>query len=375
MSSEEYSNYLLTGHWREVREARLIIDGYQCCECGSAKNLHVHHVSYDNLGNEDIEHDLITLCNRCHDKLHRFEEAAKQYTVITSAFAKSLSRDNQNNATAAFFWYAWPKFTVNGGSVNLLDMSAFSALRKEWCDRVGISESNVQLLKIHDFANKFLNYLIFELSCKGLTTKEITDQLGVSESSVYKRRKELKMKIGNWTTVDAANVGGGDYLEAGGYVMRIVRVVDHPNEEYIDVVVDVAEGEHAGIYAGLPASDDWRHSYRRYYSNKAAAFFKQFLEALEISNRGRFSIEDWQQRCNEQEFVGLTLGVILQKQLFTKKRGNNAGKDGWRLQWFASVPAQDIRNGEFTVPADDDQRERGASASTGMGDVYGDIDL
>lgn len=183
------------------------------------------------------------------------------------------------------------------------------------------------------------------------------------------------MKIGNWTLVDAANVGGGDYLEAGGYVMRIVRVVDHPNEEYIDVVVDVAEGEHAGIYAGLPASDDWRHSYRRYYGDKAQAFFKQFLDALEVSNGGRFSIENWQQRCNEQEFVGLTLGVILQKQLFTKKQGKNAGKDGWRLQWFASVPAQDIRNGEFTVPADDDKRERGASASTSAGDVYGDIDL
>lgn len=185
------------------------------------------------------------------------------------------------------------------------------------------------------------------------------------------------MKIGNWTTVDAANVGGGNYLDAGGYVMRIMRVVDHPEDEYIDVVVDVAEGEHAGIYAGLPESDDWRHSYRRYYSEKAASFFKQFLEALEISNRGKFSIDQWQQQCNEQEFVGLEVGVILQKVLFTKKQGKNAGKDGWRLNWFASVPAQDIRNNEFTVPADDDQRDKGsaASASTGAGDVYGDIDL
>ena len=185
------------------------------------------------------------------------------------------------------------------------------------------------------------------------------------------------MKIGNWTTVDAANVGGGNYLDAGGYVMRIMRVVDHPEDEYIDVIVDVAEGEHAGIYAGLPESDDWRHSYRRYYSEKAASFFKQFLEALEISNRGKFSIDQWQQQCNEQEFVGLEVGVILQKVLFTKKQGKNAGKDGWRLNWFASVPAQDIRNNEFTVPADDDQRDKGgaASASTGAGDLYGDIDL
>lgn len=194
------------------------------------------------------------------------------------------------------------------------------------------------------------------------------------------RKKVFIMRIGNWTTVDAANVGGSGYLGAGGYVMRIVRVVDHPNDEYIDIVVDVAEGEHAGIYAGLPASEDWRHSYRRYYGDKAKSFFKQFLDALEISNRGRFVIADWERTCNEQDFVGLELGVILQKQLFTKKQGKNAGKDGWRLQWFASVPAQDIRNGEYTVPADDDQRDgaggaAGASTSAGAGSVYSDIDI
>lgn len=184
------------------------------------------------------------------------------------------------------------------------------------------------------------------------------------------------MKIGNWTTVDAANVGGGDFLDAGGYVMRIVRVKDNPEDEYIDVIVDVSEGEHAGIYAGLPESDDWRHSYRRYYSDKAAPFFKQFLEALEISNRGRFTIAEWEKRCDEQEFVGLEIGVVFQKVLFTKKSGKNAGKDGWRLNWFASLPAQDIRNGEFTTPADDDQREKGASASTSSAaGLYDDIDI
>ena len=185
------------------------------------------------------------------------------------------------------------------------------------------------------------------------------------------------MKIGNWTVVEAAGVGGGNgALEPGGYVVRIVRVADNPSDEYLDVVIDIAEGEHAGMYAGLPESDDWRHSYRRYYGGNAASFFKQFLDAIEISNRGKFSIAEWEKKCDEQEFVGLELGVVFQKVLYTKKRGANAGKDGWRMNWFASIPAQDVRNGEFTVPADDDQRDAGAAkASTSAGGVYNDIDL
>lgn len=193
------------------------------------------------------------------------------------------------------------------------------------------------------------------------------------------------MKIGNWTTVDAATTGGGQ-LEPGGYVVTIQKVQDHPADGYVDLTIDIAEGEKAGLYAGLPASDDWRHTYRRYYEGGAAPFFKQFLEALEISNRGSFDIATWENTYSdangnavqgwEKPFIGLKLGVIFQKRLYTKKSGPNAGKDGWSMNWFASIPAQDVRNGDFKVPADDDQREKGAKTSTkSAGAVYDDIDL
>ena len=192
------------------------------------------------------------------------------------------------------------------------------------------------------------------------------------------------MQIGNWTTVDAASVGGGgSQLEPGGYVVVIQKAEDHPADGYVDLTIDIIEGENAFMYSGLPESDDWRHTYRRYYEGGAAPFFKQFLDALEISNRGRFSIEAWERKNMgpdgeaqygwEDDFVNLELGVIFQKRLFTKKSGKNAGKDGWNLNWFASVPAQDIRNGDFTVPADKDEREAAvAKPATG---VYDDVDV
>ena len=184
------------------------------------------------------------------------------------------------------------------------------------------------------------------------------------------------MRIGTWTTVDAATVGGAGQLEAGGYVVMIQKVEDHPEDGYLDLIIDVAEGEHAFMYSGLPESDDWRHTYRRYYEGGAAPFFKQFLEALEISNRGKFNIAEWERTCDERAFIGLELGVIFQKRLYTKKSGANKGKDGWNLNWFACVPAQDIRNGDFSVPADDDQRDKvPAGGGASGGGTYDDVDV
>lgn len=291
-----------------------------------------------------------------------------------TAFSKSIAENGKNVAAGTFFWYVWPKFTANGGHVNLLNMSALSAIRDEWCESVGVDYSCVNLTKIQEFASRYTLLRVLEMLSDGMKDKEIAERLGVSENSVAKRRKDLTMKIGNWTTVDAATVGGGGQLEPGGYVVRIDKVIDHENDGYVDLVIDIAEGEHAGMYAGLPESDDWRHTYRRYYEGNAAPFFKQFLEALEISNRGKFDIATWEKECDEQQFVGLELGVVFQKRLYTKQSGKNKGKDGWSLNWFSSIPAQDVRNGEFTVPADDDKREKSASKTT-SGGVYNDIEL
>ncbi|MDP9479477.1 MAG: hypothetical protein M3R38_28040, partial [Actinomycetota bacterium] len=45
-------------------------DGYRCRMCGSSKvELHLHHCSYDNYGEERLE-DLITVCGVCHERHH-----------------------------------------------------------------------------------------------------------------------------------------------------------------------------------------------------------------------------------------------------------------------------------------------------------------
>ena len=68
-----HEQYLQSEWWKKTREERLRMDGYRCSWCGSEKDLNVHHFSYDYLGCEDAK-DLITLCEDCHQRLHKCTE-------------------------------------------------------------------------------------------------------------------------------------------------------------------------------------------------------------------------------------------------------------------------------------------------------------
>jgi len=61
--------YYKTEHWRERRKEAIEDAGGMCDECGSVKELHVHHRNYNSLFKEK-DRDLIVLCKKCHEDLH-----------------------------------------------------------------------------------------------------------------------------------------------------------------------------------------------------------------------------------------------------------------------------------------------------------------
>ena len=64
-----YSEYMLSDKWQKKRLARMKMDNNTCQMCGAKKRLSVHHLTYERFGREDVEHDLITLCLKCHQKV------------------------------------------------------------------------------------------------------------------------------------------------------------------------------------------------------------------------------------------------------------------------------------------------------------------
>lgn len=68
-----YHAYIKSSEWKRKAAERMKLDGYRCVKCGKAMNLCVHHLTYENLGHEQLE-DLITLCKKCHSELHGVKE-------------------------------------------------------------------------------------------------------------------------------------------------------------------------------------------------------------------------------------------------------------------------------------------------------------
>lgn len=64
---ETYQDYLNSYLWKEKRDWIIEVLGDRCSVCGSRKNLHVHHKTYDSVGNEGQE-DVEVLCSECHKK-------------------------------------------------------------------------------------------------------------------------------------------------------------------------------------------------------------------------------------------------------------------------------------------------------------------
>lgn len=83
VSAEIYRIWINSEDWKRIRKKKLIEDALQCEICGSAKNLAVHHITYEHLLEEDKHmDDLIVLCKNCHEKAHEHDIREKKERAV-----------------------------------------------------------------------------------------------------------------------------------------------------------------------------------------------------------------------------------------------------------------------------------------------------
>ena len=75
----KYNIYIQSKLWRDKKEYLLNKRGCKCEVCGTVPKIsydmyrmtiiNIHHKTYERFGNE-LESDLIILCDKCHKKIH-----------------------------------------------------------------------------------------------------------------------------------------------------------------------------------------------------------------------------------------------------------------------------------------------------------------
>jgi 5-methylcytosine-specific restriction endonuclease McrA len=67
--------------YNSLRNRVLERDGWRCQNCGSSKDLHVHHLEKRSKLGDDALDNLITLCANCHQGQHHFPHSTRNVSA------------------------------------------------------------------------------------------------------------------------------------------------------------------------------------------------------------------------------------------------------------------------------------------------------
>lgn len=166
--------------------------------------------------------------------------------------------------------------------------------------------------------------------------------------------------------------GEFEKLPAGAYVAKVTEIKDNEDREYLEVIFDIAEGEHAGFYNNDFAKErPYLHNFYMSYKDTALGMLKGRLNAFNDSNAGfdAFAAFD---AARLDMFKNRLIGILLREEEYM----NSDLEIKTRLSVSKIVDAQKVREGKVkTQPtkelSDKDRRKATNTATSATtGDDY-----
>lgn len=141
----DYEKYLKSPEWFNKKKTRLAFDCWQCGICHAQiddEKYETHHLNYSRLGDEDIEHDLLTLCHDCHATFHSLWQKVSSWE---SSAPYTHWRDFSLADTAAMcLQYLHEDFICGDGKHNLCNIDTVTAFVDKY-----FTDNNVIGVKIN----------------------------------------------------------------------------------------------------------------------------------------------------------------------------------------------------------------------------------
>lgn len=131
----------------------------------------------------------------------------------------------------------------------------------------------------------------------------------------------MQMRSVNFNEVEATTEGSTyQQLPAGAYVCSIIAMEDFADKEYVRMMVDIIQGEHANYFSDKFYNDKpWSHSIVLSYKDKALGMLKGRLQTIAGCNPG-FDPEAAWNAGNLNMFVGKAVGVVFRAEEYLDKK-------------------------------------------------------
>lgn len=153
-------------------------------------------------------------------------------------------------------------------------------------------------------------------------------------------------RIENWENIQEST--SFKRLAPNGYIVKILKIEDHPDKEYLKIYFDIVKGDDKGYFKKQYDGDTrkerkWPNAgtFIRSYKDSAASMFKGFINAIEKSNKG------YQWNFDEKTLVNKVVGLIIADEQYQNQKGQVRVHN-----YVAAVRSvETIEKGEYEIPA------------------------
>lgn len=242
---EQYTEYLNSDVWGKKRLMVLDRDGHKCQLCGNANNLQVHHMIYRRdvpLGKEPIS-DLVTLCAKCHQDVHRLEKLSRETMRSARSYRLALFNDLAlrviSHRELSFGGDISFMFQNRGANFYLQQLKKyipknFSSSEKEWMD------SNIPNSIQKDFTKRRSEKLY---SCWAKTKNEkLLREHGASKKFIEKL-KAMEKNGEVPKNMEGSCVVAGAFQQANVYTFYGEQEHGQPRKDVARLRIDFEEGD------------------------------------------------------------------------------------------------------------------------------------